>query len=181
MKRSTYETWLEEERIAQKWIADRAPGILDRRLEYQRQQHKKRQGVSETFPYTTVLVGIYSEHDYAIRWCWLNISPPTGICDNYQSEYPACPLVLVTAFVEHGTIKDKLGQETPTQWVVYKDPGEHEHEGVWCWIWLGKTDYDYGFCEFYFANEVDREQFLAACSTFTWRKEWDNIDGIAAN
>ena len=120
------------------------------------------------FPFSTVLKGYYPEHDFAIRWCWQNISPANGTCSDYHSEYPACPLVLETSYLERGTLKDKTGKEAAWETVRYENPGEHRHEGVWCSIWLGKTGYDYGFQEYCFLNDHDRKRFLSAFSTFTF-------------
>ena len=173
MKISTYEAWLEEELQHQKRIEERYPTSTNAYLEMQHDIDRERTQLLERFPSSTVLEGHYPEHDYAVRWCWQNISPCHGTCSEWHSEYPACPLVLTTENVEHGTLKDRNGKETPWKRISYANPGEHEHEGVWCSIWLGKTDYDYGFREYCFANEIDREQFLSAFPTFTFGEKYD--------
>jgi hypothetical protein len=58
----------------------------------------------------------------------------------------------------------------------YTNPGDHEHEGEWSFLWIGKTGYDYGYGEYCFENERDRDSFLAAFSTFTWSEDWDKED-----
>jgi hypothetical protein len=56
----------------------------------------------------------------------------------------------------------------------YANPGEHSHEGRWTFLWLGKTDYDFGYGKYCFADEADCFTFLAAFSTFTWSEAWDS-------
>jgi hypothetical protein len=144
-------------------------------LEWQLEMDQERVKMLANYPYSTVLEGYYPEHDYAIRWCWQNISPPNGTCSDWHSEYPACPLVLATAYVEQGVLRPKDGTETPWERVSYKDPGKHEHDGAWSSLWLGKTDYDYGFREYGFVNQADRERFLSAFPTFTFGEKYSGI------
>jgi hypothetical protein len=157
MELSTYEAWDEEERQDQERLAATHPDYVQDSVDDQRAELLLR------FPYTVVATGIYPEHDYARRWCWQNISPENGPCDAWQSEYPACPLVLAAQPREQETWKRKR----------HTDPGNHEHEGEWSFLWLGKTDYDFGYGEYCFGNESDRGKFLAAFPAFTWSEGWN--------
>lgn len=174
MKISTYDAWLNIKSEDQKRVAERYPAYAD--PNWQLEIDQRRRELLAPFPYSTVLEGCYPEHDYAIRWCWQNISPRNGICSDWHSEYPACPLVVATAYVERGTLKNMDGTETPWERVRHKDPGEHEHQGVWSSLWLGKTGYDYGFREYPFAMEGDLERFLAAFPTFTFGEEYPDLE-----
>jgi hypothetical protein len=114
------------------------------------------------FPYTTVVEGVYPEMDFAHRWCWHEFgSPEYKQCYEYGSEYPACPLVLATEYIETGTYKELDGTEHQWKEKCYKEVEKHSHDGGnWTTVWLGKTGYDYGFSEYYFLNEVDRDAFV---------------------
>jgi len=173
MQISAYETWLEIERQDQQRYAEQHPAYATQ--DWQLESDQQRMELLLPFPYSAVLEGYYPEHDYAVRWCWQNFGPPRGICTDWHSEYPACPLVLATEYVETGTLRNEDGTDTPKKRVRYKDPGEHKHEGVWSSLWLGKTDYDYGFREYAFAREEDREQFLSAFRTFTFGEKYPDI------
>jgi len=75
------------------------------------------------FPHAVVLQVAFPELDFANRWCWQQFGPADGECYEAQSEYPACRLRT-----------------------------EHRHAGTWRTIWLEKTDYDFGFNEWCFAD-----------------------------
>ena len=161
MQISTFEAWLEIEREHNKRTAEHYPAYAD--PHWQLEIDQKRLEFAALFPNRAVLEGLYDEHDYAAHWCWRNVSPANGNCCDWQSAYPACPLVLSTAYVKRWTYRDKDWEK-----VSYKDPGKHVHEGTWSSLWLGKTDYDYGFHEYGFANQGDRDRFLAAVPNFNW-------------
>jgi hypothetical protein len=113
------------------------------------------------YPYTAVVEGCYPENDFSHRWCWQKFgSPECKQCYDHCSEYPACSLVLVTEYIETGTYKDMNGTEHEWKEKRYKEPEKHGHDGTWTTVWLGKTGYDYGFTEYYFLNEVDRDAFV---------------------
>lgn len=61
---------------------------------------------------------------------------------------------------------------------AFKDVEEHSHVGVWCSMWLGKTGYDYGFSEYYFQNESDRDRFLAAAPTFNIGEKYEKEEAM---
>jgi hypothetical protein len=45
---------------------------------------------------------------------------------------------------------------------------------MWTLVWLGKTDYDYGFTEYCFLNEADRDAFLAVAPSLTFGENYEN-------
>jgi hypothetical protein len=111
------------------------------------------------FPHSVILEGAVPEYDFASRWCWQNFGACDGECYDSYSEYPACPVVLATKRIEN--VRDR---QTKKFAVV----DAHTHEGLWTKDGLGKTGYDYGFFEFYFASEADQNRFTAAVPTFIW-------------
>ncbi|HEY2249831.1 MAG TPA: hypothetical protein VGH74_02180 [Planctomycetaceae bacterium] len=129
-----------------------------RELDAERKERLRR------FPNSVALEGAFSEYYFASRWCWQNLGACDGECCESDSEYPGCPLVLATERIEN------IGGR---QRKKYSRIDAHVHEGSWTNYWLGKTDYDYGFCEFYFANDADRDRFIAAVPTFTWGENYD--------
>lgn len=182
MEISTYEAWIEwtvqdrQQRAAARpqYIRDH-PEYLQRHLERQYALDRKRSELLGKFPYSVVAEGEHAEHDYAARWCWQNIGPKNGRCDNYNSTYPACPLVLETEYIEHGVVKLPDGTQQSREWKSYRDPGAHQHQGDWTSLWLSKTGHDYGFNIFFFAHQQDYARFLAAFPTFTWDASWDRL------
>lgn len=124
---------------------------------------EKRAEFAKQFAYTAVVEGNYPEQDYLTRWAWQQFGPMQceECCESY-SEYPACPLVQATEYTYNYTYKDIDGTMKEDSEKQYKKPEKHGHEGVWTTVWLGKTGYDYGFMEFYFKNEADRDAFLKA-------------------
>jgi hypothetical protein len=81
----------------------------------------------------------FPEMDFADRWCWQRFGPRDGECIQHGSEYPVCAI-----------------------------EGRHSHTGKWTSHWFAKTDYNFGFNEWYFAEESAREQFLASVSEINW-------------
>jgi hypothetical protein len=168
MEVSTYEVWLEEDRQDRERLAAIHPEYVQSRLTSQEERDRDRRGLLVNFPYSVVAEGEYSDHDYAARWCWQHIGRMNGLCIGAHTYYPACPLVLETEYLERGEYQ---GQETVEK--RYRHPADHEHQGQWTYLWFGKTGYDYGFGEYYFVNETDCTQFLAALPTFNWDASWD--------
>lgn len=171
MEISTYEEWNKEEIEDLRRLAKTHPDVVQYSLDQYPDFDRQRAKLLVRFPYAVVATGFYYEHDYACRWCWQNISPEDGNCSAWQSEYPACPLVLATEYTAQGTWMDKNGKILPWERKRYTNPGNHVHEGQWSFFWLGKTDYDYGYGEYYFRDESDRENFLVALSTFQTGKD----------
>lgn len=91
------------------------------------------------FPFAVMLEVAYPEMDFANRWCWQTIGPKNGRCYQFQSNYPCCT-----------------------------DETEHEHQGVWCTRWFAKTDYDFGFNEWYFREQQHHDMFLAFVPMINW-------------
>ena len=95
------------------------------------------------FPYAVMLQVSFPELDFTDRWCWQQFGPSDGKCMQCQSEYCACPL---------------------------SEP--HSHSGKWTRHWFEKTDYDFGFNEWYFALQADRECFLANVPKINWGENY---------
>jgi hypothetical protein len=95
------------------------------------------------FPYAVMLKLSFPELDFAHRWCWHHFGPCDGECTQRYSEYRVC---------ERG------------------DP--HSHAGKWTSHWFIKTDYDFGFNEWYFAASADRDLFLANVGQFNWGEHY---------
>jgi len=106
-------------------------------------EDQDRKGRVARFPFTVILLVAVPEMDFANRWCWLNFGPADGQCMQFQSEYPACTLAQM-----------------------------HSHTGKWCEYWLEKIDYDFGFCEWYFAEESHRDNFLAFVPEINWGEKF---------
>jgi hypothetical protein len=95
------------------------------------------------FPHSVMLKVSFAELDFANRWCWQNFGPSDGECRQRDSEYCAC------------------------------DRAEpHSHVGKWTWYFLDKTDYNFGFNEWYFAELADRDLFVANVDTINWGEHY---------
>jgi hypothetical protein len=92
---------------------------------------REREPFTRRFPYTVVLKVSYPELDVSNRWCWKQFGPADGDCLDTQSEFRSCEQLL-----------------------------SHSHVGGWCWRWLAKTDYDFGYNEWYFESAEHRAAFL---------------------
>jgi len=108
-------------------------------LEGQAERKSERIERLARFPYAVMLQVSYPELDFANRWCWQHFGPSDGECTQCDSEYRACD------------------QTEP-----------HSHSGTWVCEWFVKTDYGFGFNEWYFANEEDRERFLGSVGKINW-------------
>ena len=95
------------------------------------------------FPYSVMLQVAYPELDFANRWCWQHFGPPHGECLQFQSEYCACDV----------------------------EP-KHCHMGVWTEFWFAKTDYNFGFNEWYFMEKSHFERFLASVPSINWGEHY---------
>jgi len=91
------------------------------------------------FPHAVMLQVAFPELDFAHRWCWANFGPRDGDCTQQYSEYRACDI------------------EEP-----------HSHTGVWMDHWFTKTDYNFGFNEWYFAKRSDYNQFATNIANLNW-------------
>ena len=96
------------------------------------------------FPYSVILELSYPQMDFATRWCWQQFGPAHGKCEQYSSEYPAC-----------------------------HEKGGHSHSGKWCTHWLEKTNYDFGFNEWLFAEQADQSRFLEFIPGITFGEDYE--------
>jgi hypothetical protein len=104
---------------------------------------REREDLLRRFPHSIMLEMAYSELDYAHRWCWQRLGPMDGSCTQKYSEYKAC-----------------------------SDETEHRHTGKWASHWFAKTDYDFGYNEFYFVERADRDLLLAHLSDIHWGEHY---------
>ncbi len=91
------------------------------------------------YPYSAMMLVAFPEMDFADRWIWNMIGPSSGDCRQSASEYCACSI---------------------EQW--------HTHSGTWCSHFFGKTEYDYGFNEWYFQSESDLSRFIKFIPDINW-------------
>lgn len=104
---------------------------------------EERKGRLAAFPYSVILQLSYPEMDFATRWCWEQFGPAHGKCQQSSSEYPAC-----------------------------HEKSRHSHDGKWLTHWLAKTDYDFGFNEWLFVEQVDYDRFLEFVPNITWGENY---------
>jgi hypothetical protein len=95
------------------------------------------------FPYFVMLELSFPELDFANRWCWQNFGPPDRLCLDASSEYRSCLI-----------------------------EGDHHHSGSWAWEWYEKTDYDFGYCEWSFANQSDHAAFMEQLPHIHWGEKY---------
>jgi len=92
-----------------------------------------------SLPNSVIVEGEYSELDMAVNWCLTNIGQP---------------------------------DITSTWKCVAQGAGESQEiaglqNGQWANQWFYKTDYDYGFMEFYFRSPADPARFVEAVPSFS--------------
>ncbi|QDT48009.1 hypothetical protein Pan258_20490 [Symmachiella dynata] len=102
-------------------------------------QQTKRQQTIQRFPYPVMLELAFPELDFTNRWCWQHLGPSQGECFQKYSNYRIC-----TADVPHC------------------------HIGKWTNRWFVKTDYDFGFNEWYFSTSTVRDLFLEFVPSINW-------------
>lgn len=107
-------------------------------------EKKERDQRLSRFPYAVMLQVAFPELDFANRWCWQQFGPADGVCYNSQSDYPTCTL-----------------------------GGDHSHVGKWMWHFFGKTDYNFGYNEWYFHSEPDHRHFLASVGDINWGEKYE--------
>jgi len=115
----------------------------DHSPEVRAEEQRERKDRLLRFPYTLTLRVSFAELDFANRWCWQHFGPGDRECLQRQSDYPACDIA---------------------------EP--HSHTGRWMWHWLVKTDYNFGFCDWYFSRQPDRDRFLASVSGINWGEKY---------
>ena len=111
--------------------------------EVRAEEKRERKERLSRFPYAIMLQVSYPELDFANRWCWQHFGPAEGECTQHQSEYRVCALA-----------------------------ESHSHAGKWICHWFDKIDYDFGFNEWYFADQSDRERFLANVDELNWGEKY---------
>jgi hypothetical protein len=92
-----------------------------------------------TFPYAVMLQVSFPELDFANRWCWEHFGTCDGECTQTGADYRVCD------------------RDEP-----------HSHPGKWTCHWFEKTDYNFGFNEWYFAEQRDRDAFVAFVDKINW-------------
>jgi hypothetical protein len=95
------------------------------------------------FPHAVLLQVAYPELDFANRWCWNQFGPADGECTQRDSQYRICEV------------------DQP-----------HSHSGSWMTHWLAKTDYDFGFNEWYFVERYHYNRFLAFLPELNWGEKF---------
>ena len=95
------------------------------------------------FPYPAMLELAFPEVAFANRWCWRHFGPMDGECSQEYSEYRVCT-----------------------------NEGPHRHVGKWTTHWFAKTDYNFGFNEWYFSEQADRDSFLANLPEMNWGEHY---------
>lgn len=95
------------------------------------------------FSHSVMLKVSFAELDFAIRWCWQQLGPCDGECTQRTSEYRVCER---------------------------NEP--HSHVGKWMSYWFVKTDYNFGFNEWYFEESADRDRFLANVEMINWGENY---------
>ena len=91
------------------------------------------------FPHSVMLKLSFPEIDFANRWCWQHFGPGDGECSQRYSEYRVC---------------DRT------------EP--HSHVGRWMSHFFVKTEYDFGFNEWYFAERSERDLFVGNVDNINW-------------
>ena len=97
----------------------------------------------ERFPYAVMLQVAFPELDFANRWCWTRFGPADGGCTQKDSKYRVCTI------------------DVP-----------HSHSGIWTTHWFVKTDYDFGFNEWYFAKQSHYDLFLDSVPKINWGEKY---------
>jgi hypothetical protein len=117
--------------------------LADAAAEYRPAEEAEREERLSRFPHSVMLKVSFAELDFANRWCWKKFGPCDGECRDRDSEYRAC------------------------------DRAEpHSHAGKWMWCFLGKTGYNFGFCEWCFAETEDRDLFVANVDKINWGEHY---------
>jgi hypothetical protein len=107
--------------------------------EVRAQEERDREDRLSRFPYPVTLKVSFAELDFTNRLLWQRFGPAEGECRQRQSEYRVCDIA---------------------------EP--HSHAGKWMFCWLAKTEYNYGFCEWCFAERSDQQYLLAELNEINW-------------
>lgn len=132
------------------------------------EDQQERKATLEKFPSAVVVEGSYPEMDNALRWCWNSFGPRHGKCGGWgKMEYTVCPIILATEFTEEVLFQGKSQIKKR-----YAEVPEHFHHGSWTDCWLAKTDYDYGYAEYYFNRGDALQSFIAQVPEITWGENY---------
>ena len=71
--------------------------------------------------------------------------------------------------VNFGSRNDECTQKD-SEYRVCQIDEPHSHSGFWTDHWFVKTDYNFGFNEWYFTNESEYKTFTRNISSFNWGK-----------
>lgn len=107
-------------------------------------ERQERQERLAIFPHSVVLQVAFLEMDYANRWCWQHFGPAHGKCLQSHSDYPACD-----------------------------QRDSHSHSGKWVTHWLAKTNYDFGYNEWFFAEKADHDRFIEFIPRINWGEHFE--------
>ncbi len=103
------------------------------------------------FPHTTLVSWIYQDMDVAEDWCCETFGPPL-IIDHIQED-----LLRETAEIFGSPINiEHIKYETS---ITCREKRSTNASGKWATLWLGKTDYDFGYQQFFFKDPADKEAF----------------------
>ena len=109
---STFEAFNKVEDWRREWaVLNRPENVIihDKKM---LDQQEKRSEFLKDFPFTVILQGNYSEHDFVNNWCWQNIgSMQCEECQEILSEYPGCPLLLATEYMATTWFSTKGGRK----------------------------------------------------------------------
>ena len=111
--------------------------------EGQAEEERDRKERLSRFPYAVMLQVAFPELDFANRWCWQHFGPSDGECTQRDSEYRVRDLTK-----------------------------SHSHAGKWMCYWFAKIDYNFGFNEWYFAEQDDQKCFLASVDKINWGEKY---------
>ena len=112
-------------------------------LEERAEEELSRNQRLSRFPYAVMLQLAFPELDFANRLCWQEFGPADGECTQRFSQYRVCQI------------------DVP-----------HSHSGVWADYWFVKTDYDFGFNEWYFADQSHYDLFLKYVPKINWGESY---------
>ena len=123
----------------EEYLADQFDSATAEIVEVRRTEESERRARLTLFPFAVMLKVSFAEYDFANRWCWEMFGPADGECLQHGSRYSAC------------------------------DRSErHTHVGRWMTHWYVKIEYDFGFCEWCFAEARDGNRFLQFVPEIHW-------------
>ena len=127
----------------------------------------EREGKLKEFPCALMFEMAWETDEELRKWCWDNIGLyDCESCSDSVYFTPGCPVILDLI------AKTPKIDDNEKYWEGIEDAHdaiEHGFQGIWTSLSFGKTGYDYGFIEYYFKNESDKEKVLSAITVlFPW-------------